>query len=442
MPVPDLPELLTPIDHAWLRTETPENLMVVGSICFFDEPVSHAEVLTAFAKRLLVHPRFSQRVDRALPSLPRWVDDEDFELTAHVHRIALPPPGGDAELRVLVSDLMSQPLDLTRALWDSHLIEGYGSGSALLTRIHHTIGDGTALMRVLLGLTAADAALSLRSGSDGATTLRAHRSLGTPSISPLAAVDRLRDAGIHLVTLARVSALLPDADTPLRGPLRRHKNVAWTDPYPLDRLRSLRQATGATINDILLTAVTGALRRHLLRRHAEVPENIRAIVPVDLRRVGDAGLGNQFGMVFLELPVGIAERRERLQAIHERMLAERQSALPAVSMEILGAAGLAPRAVEQLLMRFFGSKATAVITNVRGPGEERYLAGHPLRRLTFFVPQSAKLELGISIFSYAGQLEVGVIANSGLIPDPVAITREVTGELRQLVRSGSARAAA
>jgi diacylglycerol O-acyltransferase len=440
--VADLPELLTPVDHAWLRTETPDNLMVVGSICFFDEPVTYADVLTGFEKRLLVHPRFSQRVDTSLPNLPRWVDVDGWDLTAHVHRIGLPAPGGDAELRVLASDLMSQPLDHTRPLWDAHLVEGYGPGSALVVRIHHTIGDGSALVRVLLGLTAPDATGSLRAPRRGGAVLEGRRRLPSLPLGPHAAVDLLREAGIHLFTLARVSALLPDASTPLRGPLRRQKNVAWTDPHPLDSLRPLRIATGATVNDILLAAVSGALRRHLLGRHAEVPASIRAIVPVDLRRVGDEGLGNQFGMVFLELPVGIADRMERLHAVHERMLAERRSALPAVSMEILGAAGLAPRALEQLLMRFFGSKATAVVTNVRGPGEARFLAGHPLRRLTFFVPQSAKLGLGISIFSYAGQLEVGVIADSGLISDPTAITRAVTGELRQLMRAGTGRAAA
>lgn len=440
--MPDLPELLTPIDHAWLRTETPDNLMVVGSICFFDRAPTYAEVLTAFEKRLLVHPRFSQRVERRLPGLPRWVDAEDWDLSAHLHRVALPAPGGDAELRSLVSDLMSQPLDLTRPLWDSHLVEGYGSGGALVTRIHHTVGDGTALVRVLLGLTAPDAATSLRARGAEDPRLGARRPLPLPPLSAEGALDLVRAAGIHLLTLARVSALLPDAGTPLRGPLRRRKNVAWTDPHPLDSLRPLRRATGATVNDILLAAVAGALRTHLLRRRAEVPPSIRAIVPVDLRRVGDRGLGNQFGMVFLELPVGIASRRERLRTIHERMLAERQSALPAVTMEVLGAAGLAPRAVERLLLRFFGSKATAVITNVRGPDTARYLAGRRLRRLTFFVPQSAKLGLGISIFSYAGQMEVGVITDSGLIPDPTAITREVTGELRQLMRLAPGRAVA
>jgi diacylglycerol O-acyltransferase len=440
--VPALPQLLTPIDHAWLRSETPDNLMVVGSICFFDEPVSFPDVVAAFEKRLLVHPRFTQRVDSRLPNLPRWVDAEDWDPTAHIHRIALPAPGGDAELRNLVSDLMSQPLDLTRPLWDTHLVEGYGPGSALVTRIHHTVGDGTALVRVLLGLTAPDAATSLRAARDRGPLLGARQPLPSPSVSPQGAVDLLREAGIHLLTLARVSALSPDASTPLRGPLRRRKNVAWTDPYPLDSLRSLRQATGATVNDVLLTAVTGALRRHLLRRHAEVPPSIRAVVPVDLRRVGDDHLGNQFGMVFLELPVGVAERMERLQTIHERMLTQRQSALPAVTMEVLGAAGLAPRAVEQLLLRFFGSKATAVVTNVRGPAEERFLAGRRLRRLTFFVPQSAKLGLGISLFSYAGQLEVGIIADSGLLPDPTAVTREVISELRLLAKAGSGRAVA
>ncbi|MGA8015969.1 MAG: wax ester/triacylglycerol synthase family O-acyltransferase [Candidatus Dormiibacterota bacterium] len=431
-------ERLSPIDTAWLHMDAPTNLMVVGSICFFDDPLSHADLLTALRRRLLVHSRFTQRIGPSLLGPPRWVPDRDFDLPAHVHRIALPRPGDDAELRTLVSDLMSQPLDMHRPLWDCHLVEGYGAGSALITRIHHAIGDGNALVRVLVGLTAEDREASLRvAPAPVAKPRRDGPGLVLPD--PREAPRLLRDAGLRLYALARVVSLWPDPSTPLRGPLTRTKRVAWTQPFPLEQLRPLRRATGCTVNDIVVAALAGALRRNLIRRRAGVPDAIRAIVPVDLRRASQSSeLGNSFGMVFLPMPVGLADRLERLQAVHEGMRAERQSALPAVAMEVLGVAGLVPRPVERVLMRFFGSKGTAVVTNVRGPDRELYLAGRVLRRVTFFVPQSAELGLGVSFFSYSGQIETGVIADSELVPDPVRLTREISEELRRLVRAAPA----
>ncbi len=431
-------ERLSPIDTAWLHMEARTNLMVIGSICFFDEPLRHADLLTALRRRLLVHARFTQKIGPSLLGPPGWVQDRDFDLRAHVHRIALPHPGGDAELRTLVSDLMSQPLDMDRPLWDSHLVEGYGEGSALITRIHHAIGDGNALVRVLVGLTAENRDASLRAAPAPVDKPR-RDGLGLVLPDPREAPRLLRDAGLQLYALVRVVSLWPDPSTPLRGPLTRTKRVAWTEPFPLEQLRPLRRATGCTVNDIVVAALTGALRRHLIRRGADVPDSVRAIVPVDLRRASqNSELGNSFGMVFLPMPVGLADRLERLRAVHDGMRAERQSALPAVAMQVLGAAGLVPRPVERLLMRFFGSKGTAVVTNVRGPDRELYLAGQVLRQLAFFVPQSAELGLGVSFFSYSGRIETGVIADSELVPDPARLTREISHELRLLVRAAPA----
>jgi len=124
----------------------------------------------------------------------------------------------------------------------------------------------------------------------------------------------------------------------------------------------------------------------------------------------------------------------RLEAVHQGMDSARHSPQPAVAMEVLGALGLVPAAVQRQAVRFFGTKGTAVVTNVRGPGEPLYLAGSRVRSMTFFVPQSAMLGLGISIMTYAGQIQMGVIADSGLVPDTVAIARDMTRELRRLIK--------
>lgn len=425
-------ERLSLVDTAWLHMEMPTNLMMVGSIGFFDEPVDRGRLLTTLRRRLLVHRRFVERVQSSPLRAPRWVPDEGFTLDDHVHHTALPAPGGDAELRALLSDLMSHPLDMMRPLWDTHLIEGYRGGGVLFTRIHHSIADGTALIQVLLGLTAPTPEESLRAPR----RLPRHAHAGgrrLPSLDPRDLVHGVVQAGAQLYTLARLTALFPDSSSPLRGALVRSKRVAWIDPYPLNNLRRLRQETGYTVNDVMVAAVTGALRTHIRRRQGTVPDHIRALVPVDMRPDPANGrMGNQFGLVFLDMPVGTSSRAGRLDAVHERMTEARHSAQPSVAFEVLGALGLTPQIFQRQVVRFFGSKGTAVVTNVRGPAEELYLAGHKLRRLTFFVPQSAGLGVGISIFTYAGNIEMGVIADAGLVPDPTAIARDIATELRHL----------
>ena len=177
------------------------------------------------------------------------------------------------------------------------------------------------------------------------------------------------------------------------------------------------------------------MRSHIRKRHGIVPEHIRALVPVDMRPdAADGKLGNQFGLVFLDMPVGVAQRGQRLEEVHDRMDQARNSPQPSVAFEVLGALGLSPQMLQRQVVRFFGSKGTAVVTNVRGPAKELYLAGGKLRNLTFFVPQSAGLGIGISIMTYAGYIQMGVIADAGLVSDPAAITRDMTTELRLLIR--------
>jgi diacylglycerol O-acyltransferase len=430
------PHRLSMVDNAWLHMEMPTNLMMVGSLAFYDKPLDRDHLLATLRQRLLNQPRFVQRIESSPLGPPRWVPDPLFDLNAHVHSIALPSPGGDAELRRLVGDLMSSPLDMSRPLWDAHLIENYHDGAAMLTRIHHCIADGTALVHVLLGLTSTTAADSLRA-PHGATPMTEHDAgFHLPALDPRHAVEGLVELGTHAYTLARLSAMWPDSSTPLRGDLGRTKQVAWTAPFPLERLRPLRETSGCTVNDILVTAVTGALRTYIRKHDTSVPEHIRALVPVDMRPSGaDGTMGNQFGLVFLDLPVGLAIRNDRLAIVHERMGAARHSPQPSVTFEVLGALGLVPQALRTLAVRFFGSKGTAVVTNVRGPEQQLYLAGRKLRHMTFFVPQSAMLGIGISVMTYAGQIQMGVIADAGLVPDPTAISADITHELRELVKS-------
>ena len=142
-------------DAAWLRMDRAENLMAITSVLWFEQPLPLQPLRALLRVRLVDrYPRFTQRVvDGGLLGAPHWEDDDHFDLDLHIHHVALPAPGGRAELQELVSDLMATPLDRTKALWHVHVVDGYENGSALVTRMHHCIADGIALARVMLSLT-------------------------------------------------------------------------------------------------------------------------------------------------------------------------------------------------------------------------------------------------------------------------------------------------
>src|ERR1700716_1189250 len=244
---------------------------------------------------------------------PRWVDDERFDLDAHLHRIALPAPGDQAALEELVGDLMSTRLDMSKPLWQIHLVDGYRGGSVFLARLHHCIADGIALIQLLLSLTDT----SPRPGR--VAPVRPPAAAGTWFAAPLAAAASLLANPLELVelvqggvavadTLQRLVLLPPDPRTVLKGPLGVSKRAAWSEIVPLERIKAAGARHGATINDILITAVAGALREYLEERGEPVDEfEIRAAVPVNLRPI-ERGLelGNSFGLVFVPLPISIA----------------------------------------------------------------------------------------------------------------------------------------
>jgi WS/DGAT/MGAT family acyltransferase len=230
--------------------------------------------------------------------------------------------------------------------------------------------------------------------------------------------------------------LPPDPATAFKGKLGRRKRAAWSSPIPLDGFKLIGKAFDATVNDVLVTTATGALRRYL-EHHGETTTGIaiRASVPVNLRPLDQAHkLGNSFGLVFLTLPIGIADPVRRLKAIKKEMDELKRSPEALIAYAVLNVLGLTPVEVEKLGLRFFGSKATAVLTNVPGPREPLYLAGRKVDSVMFWVPQSGRLGLGISILSYAGGVMLGVATDEGLVPDPERIVAEFEREFKALRR--------
>jgi diacylglycerol O-acyltransferase / wax synthase len=443
-------------DAAWLHMDRPTNLMVVNSVLWFDEPVDLERSKEVLRARLVERfPRFHQRIvePRLGIGVPSWEDDPNFDLDRHVHHIALPAPGDKAALEKLVGDLMVTPLDRSKPLWDTYLVEGYGGGMAMVSRMHHCIADGIALSRVLLSLTDAQPDAGITPEEAGAEG----RGLLGSVVAPVKTGARLAEAGLHegievvahpvseLTGLAargsaegRALAKLlltgPDASTVFRGELGVTRKVTWSERMPLEEIKAIGHATGTTVNDVLVASMTGALHRYLSGRSSLVDE-IRTMVPFNLRPLDEPlprELGNRFGLVYLTLPVGIADSAKRLAEVHRRMETIKHSPEGVLSYGILEVIGLTPPQIEQRLLDVFAQKVTAVMTNVPGPREPLYFAGTELAGVVAWVPAAGSIGMGMSIFSYNGGVTVGFQVDARLVPDPETIIADYEREVQAL----------
>lgn len=447
-------------DAAWLHMDQPTNLMTITSALWFEQPVDWERAREVIKTRLVDrYPRFRQRVvERSMPlSGPHWEDHDGFDLDLHLHRVALPAPGDQAALQELVADLMAEPLDRSKPLWHFHFVEGPGEGSAIVGRMHHCIADGIALARVLLSLTdeapndsgiappvddgedegplgsllsPVERALSLARGAAGAVAHEAIDIARDPSeLRDLADTAR-EDAEV----LARQLVGSPDPESPLKGELGVAQRAIWSRPIPLQSVKDVGHAAGATVNDVVLCAYTGALREYLQERGSDV-EELTAFVPFNLRpldRPLPAELGNKFGLVFLKLPIALEDRDERLVALHERMEEVKHSPEGPISYGLLEAIGHTPSAIEHRINNLFTARATTVVTNVPGPRETVYFAGSPVRGVLVWAPRSGSVGMSAAIFSYAGEITVGLMVDAGLVPDPERIIAAYEREMEAL----------
>ncbi|WP_420632395.1 WS/DGAT/MGAT family O-acyltransferase [Candidatus Leptofilum sp.] len=456
---------LTTVDAAWLRMEDPTNLMMVSGIITFKKLVDFDHLKAVIEHKLLSFDRFRMRVVQSrLPFAPAyWEPDPTFNLDAHLHRVALPSPGDKATLQEMVSDLMSTPLDFSKPLWQYHLIENYGDGCAIMCRLHHCIADGMALVFVLLSLTDMMPGVPPPTGKESsgeeaaengnsmlnALVQQGAKAVGTvwettskvasesleALVNPAHAMELALKGTDTALAAGRLFLRSPDPKTLFKGELGVAKRAAWSKPLSLRDVKAVKNVTGCTVNDVLVSAMTGGLRRYMLNRGADVAGlNFRAAVPVNLRTPEQMGdLGNKFGIVFLSLPVGIGDPLERLHEVHKRMVELKNSKEAPVALGILSAMGMSPNELQGTLVRMFGSKTTAVMTNVPGPPMPLYLAGQEIEGLMFWVPQSGRVSLGISILSYANKVFLGVATDAGLVPDPNEIMEGFYTEFDELM---------
>lgn len=461
-------ESMSGVDTAWLRMDSPHNRMVIVGVMIFGSRLGLKRFRNTLTERFLRFDRFRRR-----PVLETggawWEEDPDFDLSRHVHRVALPGRCGVAELQAFTSELASSQLEPDKPLWDFHLVERYGKGSALVMRIHHCYADGIALIRVLLAM--ADGAPRGERGEAGAggwwppftapwMGLFSPLNSVTSAVvrwsaafwqryfellgNPAKALDYLRKGTGIALEASRLLTMPKEPETRLRGEPGPVKRAAWAEPISLADVKALGKQLTCSVNDVLLASAAGALRSYL-QHHGDDPDgiDIRVVVPVNLRPLDEAeGLGNKFGLVFLQLPVGVASPLERLFTVKRRMQALKTSAQPLLVLGLLEAAGSAPQMVQQFLVDTLSTHASAVMTNVPGPQRALHLAGAEITEQMFWVPQAGNIGIGASILSYDGRVQFSLIADVRIMPDPDWVAKRFAREFQVLQKAAHADAGA
>ncbi|HEX4857403.1 MAG TPA: wax ester/triacylglycerol synthase family O-acyltransferase [Usitatibacteraceae bacterium] len=464
--IPGIPlldrERMSGIDTAWLRMEHPSNLMMIVGVMMFRERVDYKKLVATIEQRFLSFPRFRQKAVQD-PTGAWWEDDRKFDIHNHVKRVRLPGKAGKKELQEYASTMAGTSLDFSKPLWQFHLIENYQGGSAVLTRIHHCYADGIALVAVMLSMTSETAEASVARPSvrekrgpppgdmdfwtsvtkpvasvwSGAMKLtRGIVEQGLEIAKDPASMREFATKGMELADeLRKIAMMEPDSQTRYRGNLSGKKRVAWCDPLPLSEVKIIGKALGGSVNDVLLATAAGALRDYLEKKGDKTEGvELRAVVPVNLRPVEKAAdLGNQFGLVFVELPIGIDNPIERMSVVRQRMRALKGSAQPVVAFVLLSAVGLGPKILQDQIGALIGRNATAVMTNVPGPQKPLFFAGREIDEIDFWVPQSGGIGMGVSILTYNGRVQFGLITDANLVPDPETIINRFAEEFERLV---------
>ncbi len=432
--------------------EKPTNLMVIVGVIVLAGPVEISRLEATLAKRILAIPRFRQRTEMRATGL-WWSDDEQFDLARHIKRIRLPGAGEKPELETFVADLASTPLDPEHPRWQFHIVENYEGGAAIVARIHHAIGDGMAMIGVLLSLTDGHPGQREHKPAESAATHSFLSDLIAPVLSTvesgmrfsadvlrgsLAAVSTpsevLREGTGIAAELAYLLLMPNDSPTRFKGVPSGNKCIAWSDPIALPEVKAVSNTVGCTINDMLLAAVAGALNGYLSDKgDATKGVEIRALVPVDLRPPGERSLGNRFGIVAVELPVGLENPLARVREIHRRMDKLKNSYEPPVTLGLIEALGYAPQMVQEKVFDLLVSRATAVMTNVPGPQTPLHIAGSEIKQVLFWVPQTGTIGMGVSILSFNGRVQFGLITDRAIVPDPKAIVARFPAEFEQLL---------
>lgn len=456
---------LTTLDTSFLYLDEPGAPLLVAGVLVLEKPPGGLESLAALVRaRLPLVPRYRQRVVEVPGHLanPVWADDPDFDLGYHLRRSALPKPGTESQLLDLVSRVTSRPLDKARPLWEMYLVEGLsGNRVAVVTKTHPALIDGLSAIdigQVLLDVT--PDAEEVAEPDDW----RPRPAPGWPALVGQAVSEYVRRPSTVFetargaitdarATAARVSSVTADVWRALRsaafpappsplnstsGPQRRVA-VARAD---LDQLKKVRSVHGGTVNDVVLTVVSGALREWLLSRGEPVVAGttVRALVPVSVQGA-DASPGGRVSAHLVDLPVGEPNPRVRLSRLSYVMrgVVEDGQSVPADTLVAL--TGFAPstlhalgvRAARGLSRRLFN----LVVTNVPGPQVALYAAGGRMLEVFPVVPLLRGQALSIGITSYDGQVFFGLNADRDSMGDVDLLADLIEQEVGQLLEDAA-----
>jgi WS/DGAT/MGAT family acyltransferase len=472
-------EPMSSIDSFWLSMDEPTNLMIITGLMEFDELLDYDAICDLLKERLLCYNLFRQKVVWPTSTLgrPFWDEDYNFDIQNHVIRMALPTPRNKAALQRMISDLTILPLDKNKPLWQLHIIENHGKGCVLFIRIHHAIADGIALIRLLLSMADVEPNLSFPRDGKSAEAEKAKRIRTKGKLAPVvgpmnllmraakttlktvikttgAVYDEVMKTAAYPPHLARLIelygkiglesstvlaklALMPsDSKTSLKGKLGVRKSACWSSPIPLDRVKETCLYFRCTINDVLMAAVAGALRKYLLGRGDDLEDaELRVAIPVNVRPdTPEIELGNQFSLVLLSLPVNLDDPVRRLRETRKRMRTLKESADAFVGFQMMQVMGIPPAKITKRGADFFSSKFTGVLSNVPGPRQHLYFTDKKIKNIMFWVPRSGEVALGVSIISYAGSVTLGIATDRSVAPDPDKITEYFAREFDELLK--------
>jgi len=449
---------LVKADLSWFRMDDPTNRMIITGIMTFGTPIDIIQLKTIIQTKLLRYRRFRQRVTVSgrLRKRYYWEDDPNFNIDDHLVPIELAEPKNQQSLQDFISEILAFGLEYSHPLWRFYFVEEYNGGSALICRLHHAIADGVSLMHVLLS--AADnspepvAVMTERSPTQSVKSSFIEQNtenfVGAVNKSKKifaklgAVVSSVKEnperIGMYIelglstsLAAGRLIVRPPDPETRLKGSLGLMKQAAWSNGIPLDGIKSLAKVYGATINDVLISLVAGALRAYLFERYESIDhDNISSFIPVNLRSIElNENLGNEFGVVVLTLPINEGHPVDRLYKTKYQMDSLKSSNQAIATYGIISLLGMVPANLQYVGAKFFDTKGTIVITNVPGPQKQLYLAGAPIDSIMTWVPQSSRVGLGISIISYNKCVWIGVASDDRLVPDPELIVNFFEQEL-------------
>jgi WS/DGAT/MGAT family acyltransferase len=439
-------EPLSPSDRSSLTAERGPINMTVGGVLVFErgKGVSYDAVVERIESRLHLIPRYRQRLEQPPLGLanPVWVDDEHFDVRWHVRRVALPPPGGLEELSQLVGQEFSRRLDRSRPLWELLVIEGLPRGRvALLPKMHHALVDGMAAIGIgMVLLDPSPVPLDLEPPAEAwkpqpyavrrhltrlaqgqvnrAQKLMMDGAMRVLDTSPMRAAGDLRRATELMSELVRQRPQAPM--TILNSDQHAGRSYAVARAR-LDDIKAAGRSVGGSVNDTILAAVAGMLRRYLEEAGSPAAGQPVALVPVSVRREGETELGNRISMVFVDLPIHESDPLERIRLINAPMTQLKDSAKIVAGAMLVGATGFAPPAVSNVLVRAMGNVRAfnLVVSNVPGPQQPFYMNGVRLLEVYPIVPPNpANQRLTLGVISYDGGVHFGQLADGTLEPGP------------------------